>query len=132
VITVEVEGAIAQWKGTESAVLLPSGYQTNLAAIQALAGAAHLSDRRIRFLLDKLAHHAGFEVDALAHHIVRVGRAGGKIHLAGGRRVAAHHAEQKRAIVGAQCRHREAVAHRLVGEAPVAPGDEAGEVGFEI
>ena len=31
------EAALAQWKKTEDAVLLPSGYQANFAAVQALA-----------------------------------------------------------------------------------------------
>jgi 8-amino-7-oxononanoate synthase len=50
------ELAIAAWKGTEGCVLLPSGYQANLAAVQALAGVAERSGRRVRFLLDKLVH----------------------------------------------------------------------------
>jgi 8-amino-7-oxononanoate synthase len=55
------ERRIAAWKGTEAAVLLPSGYQANFAAVQALAAAGgDVSDdgRRggLRFLLDKLAH----------------------------------------------------------------------------
>lgn len=55
------ERAVAAWKGTESAVLLPSGYQANLAAVQTLAelgggrGAAG-AGLRVRFLLDKLVH----------------------------------------------------------------------------
>lgn len=50
------EQAIAAWKGTERAVLLPSGYQANQAAIQTVAGVAEGSGRGVRFLLDKLAH----------------------------------------------------------------------------
>jgi 8-amino-7-oxononanoate synthase len=50
------ERALASWKGTESAVLLPSGYQANLAAIQTTASVAEARGRRVRFLLDKLAH----------------------------------------------------------------------------
>src|SRR5439155_20224666 len=50
------ERALAAWKGTESAVLLPSGYQANHAAIQTIAGAAEARGTRVRFLLDKLAH----------------------------------------------------------------------------
>ena len=52
----EAEEQIASWKGTESAVLLPSGYQANLAAVQTLAAVARESRREIRFLLDKLSH----------------------------------------------------------------------------
>lgn len=49
------EAAIARLKRTEDAVLLPSGYQANHAAVQTLAA---LGARRggTRFLLDKLAH----------------------------------------------------------------------------
>jgi 8-amino-7-oxononanoate synthase len=47
---------IAQWKGTEAAVLLPSGYQANHAAVQTLAAVAEKSSRPVRFLLDKLCH----------------------------------------------------------------------------
>ena len=50
------EQRIAQWKGTEAAVLLSSGYQANLAAVQTLAAVAEASGRPIRFLLDKLSH----------------------------------------------------------------------------
>lgn len=52
----EAERHLARWKGTEAAVLLPSGYQANHAAVQALAAVAERSGRPIRFLLDKLAH----------------------------------------------------------------------------
>ena len=41
---------------TESAVLLPSGYQANLAAVQTLTIVAERSGKSIRFLLDKLSH----------------------------------------------------------------------------
>jgi 8-amino-7-oxononanoate synthase len=47
---------IARWKKTEAAVLLPSGYQANHAAIQTLAAIAKSQNRPIRFLVDKLAH----------------------------------------------------------------------------
>jgi 8-amino-7-oxononanoate synthase len=50
------EENLARWKGTESAVLLTSGYTANLAAVQMLASVAAASDRPIRFLLDKLCH----------------------------------------------------------------------------
>jgi 8-amino-7-oxononanoate synthase len=50
------ERAIARWKGTESAVLLPSGYQANLAAVQTLAAIGERSGRPVRFILDKLVH----------------------------------------------------------------------------
>jgi 8-amino-7-oxononanoate synthase len=50
------ERAIAQWKSTEAAVLLPSGYQANLAAIQTLAALGERYPQGVRFLLDKLVH----------------------------------------------------------------------------
>src|SRR5690348_15060229 len=50
------EAMLAKWKGTESALLLPSGYQANHAAIGALAAAAEAAGMRVRFLLDKLCH----------------------------------------------------------------------------
>jgi len=48
------ERTLASWKGTESAVLLSSGYVANLAVVQMLAtvGGKH----GVRFLLDKLCH----------------------------------------------------------------------------
>ena len=50
------ERAIAGWKGTESAVLLGSGYAANLAAVQMLASAGAGWEGRVRFLVDKLSH----------------------------------------------------------------------------
>ena len=50
------EQCLARWKGAEGAVLLPSGYQANHAAVQALAAGAKAAARPIRFLLDKLCH----------------------------------------------------------------------------
>jgi 8-amino-7-oxononanoate synthase len=50
------ERALARWKGTESAVLLASGYQANQAIVQTIAGIAQSTGTRARFLLDKLAH----------------------------------------------------------------------------
>jgi 7-keto-8-aminopelargonate synthetase-like enzyme len=50
------EEAIARWKACEDAVLLPSGYQANHAAIQTLAALAEQGGRAVRFLVDKLAH----------------------------------------------------------------------------
>jgi 8-amino-7-oxononanoate synthase len=56
------ERTIADWKGAEDAVLLPSGYQANHAVVQTLIA---LGERRegqgapgggVRFLIDKLAH----------------------------------------------------------------------------
>jgi 8-amino-7-oxononanoate synthase len=50
------EQAIARWKATEAAVLLPSGYQANLAAVQSLAAIGQTYPQGARFLVDKLAH----------------------------------------------------------------------------
>jgi 8-amino-7-oxononanoate synthase len=50
------ERAIARWKGTQAAVILPSGYQANHAAIQTAAAIGRLGGNGVRFLVDKLAH----------------------------------------------------------------------------
>jgi 8-amino-7-oxononanoate synthase len=54
------EAALAQWKGTQDAVLLPSGYQANHAAIQTLA-ALGAKAGGTRFLIDKLAHASSLD-----------------------------------------------------------------------
>ena len=46
---------IAAWKAAQAAVLLPSGYQANVAAVQTLAAIGEHGGG-CRFLLDKLAH----------------------------------------------------------------------------
>ena len=51
-----LERRLAEWKGTEAAVLLPSGYQANLAAVQTLVAVAGKAGRRVRFVVDKLVH----------------------------------------------------------------------------
>lgn len=55
-IHASAETALARWKGTESALLLPSGYQANHAAVQALASIARRAGGGVRFLIDKLSH----------------------------------------------------------------------------
>lgn len=50
------ESAIANWKGAEASILLPSGYQANQAAIQTLAAIGKTNPAGVRFLVDKLAH----------------------------------------------------------------------------
>jgi 8-amino-7-oxononanoate synthase len=50
------EEGIARWKGTEDAVLLPSGFQANHAAVGAIVAVAESGGKRVRFLLDKLVH----------------------------------------------------------------------------
>jgi 8-amino-7-oxononanoate synthase len=52
----DAERDIAQWKHTQSAILLPSGYQANLAAVQTLAAIADSAKQPVRFLVDQLAH----------------------------------------------------------------------------
>src|SRR6185503_12120279 len=51
----KAEQGLATWKGTQAAVLLPSGYQANLAAIGTL-GALGQQGGGVRFLVDKLVH----------------------------------------------------------------------------
>ena len=51
----KAEGALALWKGTQDAVILPSGYQANHAVVQALAALGGQGGG-VRFLVDKLAH----------------------------------------------------------------------------
>jgi 8-amino-7-oxononanoate synthase len=50
------EATLAGWKGTEAAVVLPSGYQANLAAIQTIAAIGESYPSGLRFLADKLVH----------------------------------------------------------------------------
>src|SRR3954471_11004765 len=45
------EQTIARWKGAQACVLLPSGYQANVAAVQTLSALGN-----VRFLMDKLVH----------------------------------------------------------------------------
>ena len=50
------ESAVARWKGAESALLFPSGYQANVAAIGAIWAVGQSAPAGVRFLIDKLAH----------------------------------------------------------------------------
>jgi 8-amino-7-oxononanoate synthase len=50
------EQMLARWKGVESAILFPSGYQANLAAVQTIAQIGESYSGGVRFLIDKLAH----------------------------------------------------------------------------
>jgi 8-amino-7-oxononanoate synthase len=58
----QAEAALARWKATQAALLLPSGYQANQAAVQMLAALDALPAAQarwpggVRFLVDKLAH----------------------------------------------------------------------------
>jgi len=51
----ELEKTIAKWKGTEAAIILPSGYQANFALIQTATAIGRLG-KGVRFLIDKLSH----------------------------------------------------------------------------
>ena len=50
------ESDIAQWKETEDAVLVSSGFQANEAAVGAITAVAKSAAKSVRFLIDKLAH----------------------------------------------------------------------------
>ena len=50
------EDAIARWKHTPAALLMPSGYQANLAVVQTFIGLGEAGGGSVRFLVDKLAH----------------------------------------------------------------------------
>ena len=63
------ERTLAEWKGTEGAVLLPSGYQANLAAVQTLSAIAPAG---VRFLLDKFCHASLIDAVRDAGHPFRV------------------------------------------------------------
>ena len=60
----QAERAIAQWKQTESALLLPSGFQANVAAVGTFAAIARRANRPLRFLADKQIHAS--LIDAIA------------------------------------------------------------------
>lgn len=64
------EAAIANWKSCAAAILLPSGYQANLAVVQTLA--AVYGRGRARFLIDKLAHASLLDAVRLGGHDFRV------------------------------------------------------------
>ena len=108
-----------------SAMRWPSGV-----AVQPVSGATSAAPSPVSSVSSRITPR--FEIDGVADDIVRVGRARREIDLPGIRCVRAHHAEQERAVGGAQRRHREAVAHRLVGKIPVAPRDEAREIHLQI
>jgi 8-amino-7-oxononanoate synthase len=56
-IHASAELALARWKGTQGSVLLPSGYQANLAAVRTLTAIGQSAGKNgIQFLVDKLVH----------------------------------------------------------------------------
>src|SRR5258708_3382555 len=87
--------------------------------------------RQAGFLLD-LARDAACYIDRAAAEVVEVGRARRKIDAPGIRGMLAHFAQYERAVGAAQCAHSEAVEHAPVRKAPVAPCQEACEIGVEI
>lgn len=56
VVHCEAEAALAAWKGSEAAVLLPSGYQAAHAAINTFSHIKSTQWPGVRYLLDKLSH----------------------------------------------------------------------------
>ena len=66
----DAEQAIAVWKKTAAALLMPSGYQANTAVVQTLAAAGEAAGKPVRFLVDKLAHAS--IIDALRGRPFRV------------------------------------------------------------
>lgn len=66
------EQAIALWKQTDAALLMPSGYQANVAAIQTLAGVAEARGKSVRFLVDKLIHASLIDAIRLTQSPMRV------------------------------------------------------------
>src|SRR6185437_17088776 len=83
------------------------------------------------FLL-KLSLDAAGDVEDITSDIVRIGCARREIDAARTRSVLGHLAEHKSTVDGAQRAHAEAVEDLAVGKAPIAPGEEACEIGFEI
>lgn len=71
-IHAEAERRLAAWKGAEGALLLPSGWQANAAAVSACAGAAKAAGRPVRFLVDKLAHASLLDAVRATGELMRV------------------------------------------------------------
>jgi 8-amino-7-oxononanoate synthase len=55
-IHARAEMALAQWKGTQSAVLLPSGYQAAQAVVHTLSAPGRPNWPGVRYHIDKLSH----------------------------------------------------------------------------
>lgn len=66
------ETALARWKQTEAAVLLPSGYQANHAVIQTFSAMAVEGRRPVRFLVDRLVHASLIDAVRASRAEVRV------------------------------------------------------------
>src|SRR2546423_7689825 len=83
------------------------------------------------FLLDFASNTAG-DVNHAGVDVVEVGRSRWEVDAAGIRGMLAHFAKEKNAIGATQRTHAEAVEDRWVRKAPVAPCQEAREIGIEI
>ena len=88
--------------------------------------------RRKTGLLADLAHDVAGEINPRAGDIAQVRQAGREIDHARIRGMRAHDPEQERAVAAAQRAHAKAILDAAVREAPMAPGQQAGEIGFEI
>lgn len=73
----ELENAIARWKGTESAVVYPTGFQANLGVLATLGGAG------VTVFSDELNHASIIDGCRLARAATSVYRHGDLDHLAG-------------------------------------------------
>ncbi len=80
----ELEAALAAWKGTEAALLLPTGYQANLGVLTALADRSD-----VLVVSDELNHASIIDGCRLARGTVAVARHGDVDHVAS--LLAAHH-----------------------------------------
>jgi len=83
-------------------------------------------------LLENLADDAARDVNRAVPDIVGIVRAGRKVDATRIGGVRRHFAEHERAVGRAQRTHAEAIEHVAVRKSPVAPRQEACEVGLEI
>ncbi len=88
--------------------------------------------RRQPGLLLELTRDAARDIDAVAGDVVGIGRTGRKIDAPRRRGVGSHLAHDKGAVGTAQRAHAKTVEHGGIDKAPVAPGEEAREIGREI
>src|ERR1700756_634090 len=87
--------------------------------------------RKSGLLLD-LADDAAGNIEPAANDIVEIGRAGGKIDAPRVGGVRPHLAKHESAVRTAQRTHAKAVEDFVIRTPPIAPGEETGEIGFEI
>src|SRR6478735_5936087 len=83
-------------------------------------------------LLLELPYNAAWDINRTIPDVVEIGRARRKINAPGIGGVRAHFAHHERTIGTAQRAHPGTVEDILVGEAPVAPRQEACEIGLEV